>query len=283
MSGDSRAGELIEALLSELGLPRRVELPATADRARSFGCVDRWRISGGEGASAQLHTWFLQQAGTAISRAHSFHPSNLTGVVCDYARLVQAVFPFEIVIAAGRGTAKDGTGCGFGARSIGIVDGRCGLLGSPTNTSSTEHGTSVSTWSAVQLSPGGASASRRAPPIDLTEVVAAAARRALAASQAGDTRLLREWLVLMTALDSSGLAAEELFASEAPKGADFAQAFEAFDSGAIMPVWSQRAFGSFAVEARLRLPDRGGFTFKLLTRDREAPQRHRLEPPLGPA
>ncbi len=51
-------------------------------------------------------------------------------------------------------------------------------------------------------------------------------------------------------------------------------------------VWSRLVEGengAFALEARLRLPDRGGFTFKLITRDRDAPPRHQLEQPLGPA
>ncbi len=269
--------------LAELGPARRVvHSLAGEDRAQSFGRVDRWQVRGRDGSKAAIHSLFLGAAGGGISSKHGSHPANLTDVVCDYARLVQSVLPFEVLVASGRGRTKDGMTRPLSNQLFAVVDGRVGFLGSPRNTLVTEDGETISCWTGIELSATGPLAARRGSVVDLTEVVAASARDALSRAHAGDTRPLREWMVLMVAIDTDGLAAEELFAAEVPETRDVGRAFEAFESGALMPVWSQRLAGCFNVEARLRLPEQGGFGLKLITTDRTALRRHELDPPLGP-
>lgn len=272
------------AELARLGEARIVEHSRSGeDRAQSFGRLEVWRVAGLQNESKGIHSLFLQAAGDGISSRHASHPSHLSDVVCDYARLVQSVLPFDVLVACGRGRARDGTICSFGNRVLAIVDGRAGFLGSPRNTLIQEDGATIGHWTNVQLSPTGPLASPRGPTLDLTDVVARAARDALSAAHEGRTRPLRDWMVLMASIDCDGLAVEELFASEVPPGEGVARSFEAFDSGAIMPLWSQRQFGAVRIEARLRLPESGGFALRLITQDRQAPQRHRLAPPVGPS
>jgi hypothetical protein len=252
---------------------------AGEDRAQSFARVELWEATDSPGEG--VHALYLRNTGDGKSREHAYHPKNLAGVQCRYARLVQTVFPFDIVVASGTGESAEGTRTTFGNRVLALNDGKAGFLESPVSTTAREDGEVVSCWSRVRWAATGPLATRRGPTVDLTGAFDDAARRALAAAQAGNTRPLRDWMVLLAALDAEGRAAEELLAMEVPAGPDVARAFEAFDSGAQMPVWCQRQSGTFRLEARLRLPEAGGFTFKLIPRDKAAAQRHTLEPPLG--
>jgi hypothetical protein len=273
----------IRAALERLGTATVEEhAKPDEDRAQSFARVDRWRVAGYDNITDSLHALYLREAGAGTSSRHAYHPSRLADVTCDYVRLVQTVFPFEIVVASGGGRAGDGTACTFGTRVMGIVDGIAGFIGSPRNTLEEEDGVAFGRWTGVEFCTTGPLASRRGSTTDLSEVVARAAVGALAAAHEGRTRPLRDWLVLMASLDAGGLAAEELFAPEVPEANVVARAFEGNESGAVMPIWTQRANGSSRVEARLRLPDAARFELKLVTLDRSAPQRHRLAPPLGP-
>lgn len=262
--------------LSAMGPAERIDRRTPGEnRAQSFGVVDLWSIAGLEGPS--IHNLYIRGAGQHVSAKSSFHPSRLADVRCTYVRVVQDVFPFEIVYACGGGRSAEGTGVAFGQRVIGVVDGAVGFLGSPVSTLVREGKDIHSVWSGMQL------AAPRVAAVDLTNRVDTAARRALEQAHAGDTRPLRDLIAHLVAIDSSGMAAEELFAPEVPPGDDVATAFEAFDSGAVMPLWSQRAGGACTVEARLRLPDSGGFTLKIVNRGFGAPQRHAFAPPLGPS
>lgn len=266
----------VQGDLGDLG-PARTIVHGTPgeDRAQSFGTVEAWSVPAGNGSA--IHALFLASAGESMSARHAYHPSRLAEVTCEYVRLVQGVLPFELVVACGGGRAADGCKVRFANRVLAAVGGKVGFIGPSASTLAKEDGRSVSLWTGVRLT------APRAAAVDLTEVVVEAARKALAEAHVGRTRPLRDWLVLMVSIDSAGLAAEELLGAEVPGGGDVATGFEVFDSGAVMPVWSQRAAGVCTVEARLRLPEHGGFALKILNLGFGAAQRHTLPPPLGPS
>jgi hypothetical protein len=270
----------VAAGLDQLGPPRRaVHARPNENRAQSFATVDHWRIHGRDDGGKSLHSLFLRQADDAMSPRHAYRSDRLSDIVCDYVRLVQTVFPFEVLAAHGSGRASDGVGVGFSSRLLGIVDGKLGFLTSPRNTLVEDDGAWVTCWTGMEWAPTGPVAARRGPSLDLTEIVDRAAREAFAQARRGRTRALRDWIVLMTAIDRDGIAAEELFAPEAPPTArGGGRAFELSDAGAAMPVWVATPDW---VEARLHLPSPGGFELRLLRLPGRAPARHRFDPPLG--
>jgi hypothetical protein len=272
----------IDDLLVGLGTPKRERYSrADEDRAQSFACVDRWRVSGLDWEGTGLHAMFVRDAGHRKSVQDQFHPTRLTGLVCDYARLVQSVLPVEMIAANGGGQAKDGVGYTFPARVIGIINGQVGFVTSPHSTLLREDDVVMNKWTDVILAPPNSGPRDSGSPAVLTEAFDAAARSAFAAARAGDTRRLRDWIVLMCAVSTNGLAAEELLPGEVPPGDSGAPAFQLLEDGAVMPVWSCRDSASFRVQAELDLSGRRGFVLKIIPRDRSSPRRHDLGPPLG--
>jgi hypothetical protein len=258
--------------LDDLGPGRRVvHAKPDEDRAQSFGVVDTWSVS--KGSTAAVHAFHVAAIADGFSARHSYHPKNLAELACEYVRIVQDVLPFEMVAAGAVGRAADGGRVGFGNRVFAILEGRiwtAALVGDPVAKAEDRSLTSV--WLNAP----------RVASVDATPLVDAAARKALALAHEGRTRPLRDWMALMVSLHASGHAVEELFAHEVAPGDDVATAFEAFDSGAVMPVWSQRMSGACFAEVRLRLPERGSFALKVIDRGFGAPQRHTFAPPLGP-
>jgi hypothetical protein len=265
--------------LAELG-PTRTVRHATEgeDRAQSFARIDTWSIDAEQAevgpAALRIHGVYLAQAGDGMSRQHSFHPTKLRDVACRYARVVQSVLPFEIIVASGEGRADDGTTCSFGNRVLAVVDGKVGFLLPPQNTIAREEdGELVERWTALCFAPTGPLASRGTERSDLTAVVARAANAALVQAHTGNTRPLRDWLATMVTIAEDGLAAEELFADEAPAAKpDHASAFELYESGAAMPLWSGKN-GGCILEARLRIKDEARFALTIVVRDRDVPVR----------
>ncbi|MEJ7600765.1 MAG: hypothetical protein WKG01_22865 [Kofleriaceae bacterium] len=199
----------------------------------------------------QVHALFVHHASKHQSRTDAMHPANLDDLVCTYARLAPDTLPFEVVIACGHGTYVNRSyvlDSRLPRCLIGIAGGRLGILSSPVSTYGKDaDGAHVSTWKAIRLEPGGPAHDARGDHVDLTSQVADAARAALARAHAGDTLPLRSWLAAMVSIDAGGGAA---FEHEAP---------EVFEAGAVMKLWAQYMFAVRIVEARLRLPDRGGF------------------------
>jgi hypothetical protein len=266
--------------LAELG-PTRTVRHATAgeDRAQSFAQIDTWSVDAEAGdvgtAALRIHQVYLAQAGDGVSRQHSLHPTRLRDVACRYARVVQSALPFEIIVASGEGRADDGTTRHFGSRVLAVVDGKIGFLTPPESTrvaEAHEGGEVVERWTALCFSPTGPLASRSAERTDLTALVARSANAALVDAQAGNTRPLRDWIATMVSIAEDGLAAEELFAGEAPAGKDQAPAFELYESGAAMPLWSGKN-GGCVLEARLRVRDEEHFALTIVVRDRDVPVR----------
>jgi len=269
--------------LSQLGAGRTVSYAKPGeDRAQSFARVELFEVHGpGDRGSAQAA--FLESAGGIYSARDDRHPSQLADIVCEYVHLVQDVLPFELFVAHGHGRKKDGALSSFGGRILGVVDGAFGFVGSSVSTRGEPEGEALtSVWSALEFSTTGPFASRRGATTDLTPVVANAARDALEAAQRGHTRRLRDWMVLLASFDTGGRGTEELLRGDVPASAH-ASAFEAFDSGAVMPIWAQfPGGGAFHVEARLRLTERRDtFALKLVRTDMHAPMRHQLPYPLG--
>lgn len=264
--------------LAELGPVREVQHAIEGeDRAQSFGRLETWSVDAREptevGAAAQrIHEVYLAQAGDGINRQHALHPTRLFDVACRYARVVQSVLPFEVIVASGEGRARDGTTSQFGNRVLGVDQGKVGFLLPPASTVVREDGQLLDRWTGLFLSSTGPLASRRAEPTDLTAPVTHAATAALAKAHAGDTRPLRNLLAVLVTITQDGYAAEELFAGEAPVGSDYARAFEAYESGAAMPLWTGRN-GGCLLEARLRLLDDDRFALTMLVRDHNAPLR----------
>ncbi len=271
--------------LAQLGPGRVVSYARPGDpRAQSFAQVERFEVRGhGEPGSAQAMV--LEDAGGIYSARDERHPLRLTDVVCHYVRFVQDAFPFELFVVHGHGRQADGSPTRFPSRILGIVDGAFGFLGSPVSThGEREAGAITSVWSGLRFSTTGPAASRQGSTRDLTPVITGVARAALEAAQGGTTRSIRDWMVLLASLDTDGRGTEELLREDTPATGEHARAFEAFDSGAVMPIWAQfPGGGAFHVEARLRLLDRGGFTLTLVRTDMNAPVRHALPPPLGNA
>jgi hypothetical protein len=267
----------VEVDLAELG-PTRTVRHATAgeDRAQSFARIDTWSIDAEQTevgpAALQIHRVYLAQAGDGMSRQHSFHPSKLRDVACRYARIVQSVLPFEIIVASGEGRADDGTICNFANRVLAVVEGKVGFVLPPENTLVREDGELVARWTALCFAPTGPLASRGSERTDLTATVAHAVNAALVQAHAGHTRPLRDWLATMVTIAEDGLASEELFANEAPAKPDHAAAFELYESGAAMPLWSGKN-GGCILEARLRIRDEARFALTFVVRDRDVPVR----------
>lgn len=269
--------------LAQLGAGRVVSYARPGDdRAQSFAKVEIFEVRGhGEPGGAQ--SIFLDSAGGIYSARDDRHPTRLTDVVCQYVRLVQDALPFELFVVHGQGRQQDGSPSTFGSRILSIFDGAFGFVDSPRSThGAPEDGAITSIWSGLQFSTTGPTASRLGPTTDLTAIVAKAARDALEAAQRGDTRRLRDWMVLLASIDTDGRGTEELRREDMPATGEHACAFEVFDAGAVMPIWAQfLGSGAFHVEARLRLPEPGGFTMKLVRTDTNAPVRHKLPYPLG--
>jgi hypothetical protein len=278
----SRPANDVPGPLAELGTPTSEDhFRLDEDRAQSFGRIQRWLITGLDEGTGAIHSAFLRESGKGLHPNHEYQPKHLTDVVCHYVRLVQSVLPFDILVASGSGRAKDGAFKPFSNRVIGIVDGKVGMLGSLHNTLVKDGDLTISRWTQVVLAE--ASSTLKLPTVvaTLTEVVATAARDAHQAALRGQTRPLRDWLALMVAVDSGGMATEELLPSEVPSDQDGARGFRVLDSGAIMPLWTQRPFAAFRVEASLSLAERGRFELDITPRDRRAARRHRFDPPLG--
>ncbi|MDB4993587.1 MAG: hypothetical protein JWM74_1019 [Myxococcaceae bacterium] len=267
----------VEVDLAELGPTRTVRHAADGeDRAQSFARIDTWSVdaeSGELGAAAlRIHGVYLAQAGDGMSRQHSFHPTKLRDVACRYARVVQSALPFEIIVASGEGRADDGATVTFGNRVLAVVDGKIGFLLPPHSTLVREDGELVERWTAICFAPTGPLASRGGERTELTAIVARAANAALALAHGGNTRPLRDWLATMVTIAEDGLASEELFAGECAARGDQAAAFELYESGAAMPLWSGKN-GGCVLEARLRIRDEDHFALTIVIRDRDVPTR----------
>ncbi|MFZ5442957.1 MAG: hypothetical protein ACOZQL_23325 [Myxococcota bacterium] len=241
-----------------------------AERAQSFTVRRAWAHEGAAPRDA-LHALFLADADARLARGHSSRSHHLVTLRCDFATLEQSVFPFELVVASGRGEVRDGSTVRFATRVLAVLDGAPGLLASPERTLVTEDGVSLSRWTRVQLEGGAA-------PRDVTALFARAGLDALEAAHAGDPSRWRHWLVLMAMLDTQGLPVEELLEADVPADEEVRRA-ECFESGGVMPVWSQRAAGAFRLEVRAVVPDERRFTVRLITKDRSAGQRHQLPAP----
>lgn len=263
----------------------------TQDRITSADDSRTWTLpdEGAPEALRALAQYAMKEGSSSFGPQHHLHYKRWASYSVVCGMLEQSVVPCRVVVTRVEGRAENQQR----VRSnlvLCVLDGRVGQLTTPTSPHVEVDGRPAVRWTGIQCAFSRAQASRRtrleSPPTDLTMEVGNAGRAALGAAHAGDATPLRRWIAVMTTFANDGMAAAEVLPGERPAPHEWLDgprewpSFECFELGAVMPIWSQRAFGAFYTEAQVVFPERGGFRLTLIDRAR-APDRD-VAPPFGP-